>query len=341
MTPQDIAAPDVQPAKDPVRHMPRLPVLDGWRGLSIVLILASHTLPLGKSGWQLNIVAGLTGMAIFFSLSGFLIVSTLYFDHSVRNFAIRRITRIVPLAWLFLLLVLPALHANAQTWRSHLLFYTNVPPMTIVNVTGHLWSLCVEVQFYLAIGLAFWLLRERAFVLLPIACVAITALRIAHHQPYNIETRYRVDEILSGATLAWLFHSRHSAWLKRFLTNLPPIVPVVLLVLSAHPSLTWLDYPRPYFAALAIGSTLFHPQTRWSRVFEAPILAYLATISYALYIWQPLTAHPPYWPESVLTHYIFDELGLPITFFVAYCSTHYYERFWTRLGKRFLVPNRS
>ena len=50
-----------------------LAVLDGWRGISILLVLASHLLPLGPKGWQLNATAGPMGMALFFTLSGFLI----------------------------------------------------------------------------------------------------------------------------------------------------------------------------------------------------------------------------------------------------------------------------
>lgn len=33
-------------------------VLDGWRAISILLVLAAHFLPLGPKPWQLNIAAG-------------------------------------------------------------------------------------------------------------------------------------------------------------------------------------------------------------------------------------------------------------------------------------------
>lgn len=35
----------------PLQH---LPLLDGWRALSITLVLAGHLLPIGPSGRQLN-----------------------------------------------------------------------------------------------------------------------------------------------------------------------------------------------------------------------------------------------------------------------------------------------
>jgi hypothetical protein len=41
-------------------------VLDGWRGISIMLVLAAHLLPLGPSFLQLNFTSGVIGMSIFF-----------------------------------------------------------------------------------------------------------------------------------------------------------------------------------------------------------------------------------------------------------------------------------
>lgn len=64
----------------------RLSVLDGWRGISILLVLACHLLPLGPKPWQMNSAAGVMGMAIFFTLSGFLITSFLLNNSSVVDF---------------------------------------------------------------------------------------------------------------------------------------------------------------------------------------------------------------------------------------------------------------
>ena len=55
----------------------RLSVLDGLRGISILLVLGSHTVPLGPKLLRLNDAAGAMGMSLFFALSGFLITSTL------------------------------------------------------------------------------------------------------------------------------------------------------------------------------------------------------------------------------------------------------------------------
>ena len=81
-------------------HESRLQLLDGWRGISISLVLAGHLLPLGPKSLQINPTATAAGMAMFFILSGFLITSLLLRDDHIGRFLVRRFARIVPLAWL-------------------------------------------------------------------------------------------------------------------------------------------------------------------------------------------------------------------------------------------------
>lgn len=83
-----------------------LAVLDGWRGISILLVLATHLLPLGPKAWRLNEMTGPMGMALFFTLSGFLITRFLQRDAGLIDFLSRRLFRIVPLAWLTLTVIM-------------------------------------------------------------------------------------------------------------------------------------------------------------------------------------------------------------------------------------------
>jgi hypothetical protein len=84
----------------------RLEMLDGWRAISILTVLAGHMLPLGPRSWALNGPVAALGMAIFFTLSGFLVVSILLRDQNIIAFAIKRVARILPLAWAVLVVVL-------------------------------------------------------------------------------------------------------------------------------------------------------------------------------------------------------------------------------------------
>jgi peptidoglycan/LPS O-acetylase OafA/YrhL len=315
-------------------RMPRLPVLNGWRGISIVAVLMAHMLPLGPKHLELNVAGGLFGMAIFFTLSGFLITSTLYYYANVRTFFIHRLCRIVPLAWLYMILVLPFLHASFRTWLAHLFFFANLPPGYLNDYTAALWSLCVEMQFYLFIGILFLILGRKGLWLLPILCVAVSINCVRAGVTQDIDTIYRVAEILSGASLAIFFHGRFARHLKHLLAGISPLIPLVLLCISCYHSYPWTNYFRPYFASLLVGTTLYHKHTVWNLILESSILSYLATISYALYVWhQPF--HAGWWEKGgKVARYLWKRpLGLALTFLIAHFSTFYYEKYWINLGK--------
>ena len=83
----------------------RIPSLDGWRGVAIVLVLFEHfqyTIFGGSlSSWMRT---GQHGVTIFFVLSGFLITTTLVKGPiNFRRFYIRRFFRLMPVAWSYLL----------------------------------------------------------------------------------------------------------------------------------------------------------------------------------------------------------------------------------------------
>src|SRR4029077_20528398 len=78
----------------------RIKILDGFRGLAILLVIGYHYLDFFSFGW--------TGVDLFFVLSGFLItgklVESMGAAHYFRTFYTKRILRIVPLYYSILLL---------------------------------------------------------------------------------------------------------------------------------------------------------------------------------------------------------------------------------------------
>lgn len=318
------------------RSMPRYPVLDGWRGLSILCVLAAHMLPLGPKSWQLNSAAGVLGMCLFFTLSGFLIASTLIYHSSVRDFLIRRLCRILPLAWTFLLLVLPLEAATPDTYWAHFLFYANLPPIWLTDLTGHFWSLCVELQFYLCIALVIAVLRQRGLLLLPALCLAVTAGRIWQGETVSIVTYYRVDEILAGACLALVYKGWLGDLLPRFLGWVNSYLLLGLLLISCHPASGLANYLRPYLAAALVGSTLYQSQTQLFRWLMARTLTYIAAISYALYVIHPLTTYGWLGSGNGIVKYAKRPLSFLLVFGLAHISTFYYEKHWIAWGKRWI-----
>jgi len=312
----------------------RLRVLDGWRGISILAVLACHMLPLGPKWLHLNDAAGVFGMSLFFSLSGFLITGTLIHDPSIRNFILRRLCRIVPLAWLYALVVLPLMGASFPYYPATLLFYANIPPYWLIGLTGHLWSVCMEMQFYVFIAALFLALGSGGLLLLVPIGLAVTLGRIAHHVPVAIVTYYRVDEILAGASLALIHGGMLGNSIRKLLSIVNPWPLIGLLLLSCHACGGPLNYLRPYLAAALVGVTIFQTERRLTRALHAATLAYIAEISYALYVIHPLTCYGWLESGSKLVKYSKRPISFVLSFGLAHLSTRYYESRWIAWGKR-------
>jgi peptidoglycan/LPS O-acetylase OafA/YrhL len=318
-----------------VNRLPsHLPVLDGWRGISILCVLAGHMLPLGPKFLQFNFMIATAGMSLFFILSGFLIVSMLVRNDNVVSFLIRRVCRIVPLAWGFLIIVLLFNGANWAAWKANLLFYANLPPFYLDYVNGHFWSLSVEMQFYAAIALAVALAGRWGLVLVPIVCLVVTAARIAYNAQVSIVTWFRVDEILAGGCLALAFGSSRVAKVAANLPAFTPFLFALLLLASCHPSIGALNYVRPYFAALLIGSTILRSQDALQQMLCGRILAYLAQVSFALYVIHPLTGSGWMGTGDVIVRYTKRIGSFFLSFLFAHVSTFYYEKYWIGLAHR-------
>jgi len=312
----------------------RFSALDGWRGLAILFVLAGHLLPLGPKMWQMNAAVATSGMVIFFNFSGFLIANILLHDQNIISFLIRRFMRIVPLAWLVLVVTFFSTGAGWSVYLPHLFFYANWEPMALAGPTSHFWSLCVEMQFYLSIAALVFLLKKKAFYLLPLLCAVVTIYRWQNNVGIAINTYYRVDEILAGCILS-LLYNRNSTFVRRFFCSFNPILIFPLVLVSSHPQWDFMMYFRPYISMVMIGSTLFNDQASWlDRWLKSRFLFYIAGISFALYVIHGGLRYTWLADGDKMVLYLKRPLFLAVTFLLAHISTFYYEKYWITLGKR-------
>lgn len=323
-----------------VKH---IAILDGWRALSILLVLAGHLLPLGPKAWGFNMPVASVGMALFFVLSGFLITKFLLERPDAWTFLCRRAFRILPLAWVAIMVLGIVNAADLATWLANILFVANLPPQRLLEGGDHHWSLGVEVQFYAAIALLVALAGRRGLYLLPVACVLITGLRVFNGVYIDIVTWHRVDEILAGATIALAYrHLREARWL----TQVPAWAPVLLMLLvfvSAHPEAGAINYIRPYLAAGAVGLSLFVFPEGLRRLFTSKTAVYIALISYALYIFHGMFEASWLGSGETMEKYAKRPLLLLVTFAAAHFSTFWFEQPMITVGKKvsqFLSPTR-
>jgi peptidoglycan/LPS O-acetylase OafA/YrhL len=211
--------------------------LDGIRGLAILLVLLFHFTvfghmtadTLGERAYRGLMIAGWSGVDLFFVLSGFLITGILVDardgEHYFRNFYARRFLRIFPLYYVALVLLLwgvPALIpglASPGTGGDALwygAYVSNVRAATegwSNTLVDHFWSLAVEEQFYLAWPLVIFFARPGT---VPLVCGALLllapALRTAlvmhgaDMAAYTL-TPCRADALAAGGLVACLVRS--------------------------------------------------------------------------------------------------------------------------------------
>ena len=312
----------------------RIEILDGWRALSILLVLTGHFIPVGPKAWEMNSALALSGLALFFVLSGFLITRFLLERQDVADFLCRRLFRIVPLAWLAMLILAIWNRPEMITLAANLLFVANLFPDRLMDGGGHLWSLCVEAQFYIGVALLVAVCGRRGLYALPLLGIGVTIARFHAGAQIDIATWLRADEILAGATLALLcHHDRIAAWMRR-LPNLLPLLLLALLLASSRQSAGLLHFVRPYAAAAAIGISIHAFPDLLRRLFASRAAVYVASISYALYVYHGMLAVTWLGTGEALARYLKRPLLVLATFAAAHVSTFYFERPLLAYGKR-------
>lgn len=297
----------------------RLRELDGWRGVSVLLVIVHHIL-----GYQHNRFVsrssfldfrvhyfGLLGVKIFFVISGFVICRLLiaeelrYGSVSLKGFYYRRIFRILPpfyiyLATLSLLLGLGLIH---ESWRAILgsaLFLFNINVVPHSWFVGHTWSLALEEQFYLIFP-TLWVVttkewRGRLFLGIFLLVVAwnLSMVRTGGDALISANTRAGFACICCGVLIA-IYEAR-----VRPLANGVPafLVSVVALMLLVHPVGSKSGYAALYESALVptgIALVLLFSLERgaWLRAFLCSRLAQaIGLTSYGIYLWQQLFTCP-------------------------------------------------
>ncbi|WP_406267829.1 acyltransferase [Nocardia sp. NBC_00881] len=166
------------PATERVRSRAFVPALEGMRGMAALGVLVTHVaFQTGAAGTPvIGRVWGRFDMAVavFFALSGFLLwrphaaaARGLRSAPSVGYYLRHRAARILPAYWVVVCAVLVLLPSAAGTaglrvWVSNLALLQVFVPLTLTDGLTQMWSLSVEVAFYLVLPvLAFALVRLR------------------------------------------------------------------------------------------------------------------------------------------------------------------------------------
>lgn len=141
----------------------RLLELDALRGLAALSVVVFHFTineNAAKLGWEFRY--GVTGVDIFFIISGFVIFLTIQKVRKWQDFAVSRLARLYPTFWACVFITAAFVYAyqpDLITWKVLLANLTMFPVyFGIENLDGVYWTLLVEMVFYLWI-LAIYLAR--------------------------------------------------------------------------------------------------------------------------------------------------------------------------------------
>lgn len=228
-----------------MKHSNYLPMLDGWRAIAILMVLACHSAAGGAArlydphATRLMGMLGPAGVEIFFGLSGFLITWRLLHEYHqsgtirLSNFYRRRIFRILPAAFLYLVLMrvtgdLGWVRIDPTSWWGSIFFFRNYLSPDRDWVTLHFWSLAVEEHFYLFWPLLLALLAPRRALKASLAIIAAVVVwracdwngLLSHHwipeANFWFRTDTRIDFLLWGCVAALLCeHPPFRSWLSR------------------------------------------------------------------------------------------------------------------------------
>ena len=193
------------------------------RNLAALQVCITHSLSwLEVNTSATKILELLPGVPIFFILSGFLIYNSFhknqYYKSRVKNFYIRRIKRIYPaliiqiafviISVLLLLGLNGTIVVSLLKWSiaqmSFLQFYSPsiFDEFGAGNLNGSLWSISVELQFYLLLPILYWMISRS------IHSVVITFIACFFLYIFNSYFNDRSDiflKILNISAFPWLF----------------------------------------------------------------------------------------------------------------------------------------
>jgi peptidoglycan/LPS O-acetylase OafA/YrhL len=161
-----VASVESAPNVTPPPGNPRFPLFDSLRAIAALTVLLGHSMTItnavdDRSFAKYAPQLAAQGVAVFFLISGFLLYRPFVAarlagrTYRVRDYARRRVLRIVPAYWVALTVII-IYFGNAVTWGNGWRFYgfgQIYSNETFALGIGPAWTLCVEVTFYAALPL--------------------------------------------------------------------------------------------------------------------------------------------------------------------------------------------
>jgi peptidoglycan/LPS O-acetylase OafA/YrhL len=346
--------------------------IDGLRGMAILLVVIYH-FGINHFTRQFHIYfGGRIGVNLFFVISGFLITTLLIKEKiktdkiSMRYFFIRRILRIVPVVYLFLIVIIVLNYfynfkISTLDFISSFLFLKNLPIKGSGNLlTAHLWSLAIEQQFYFTFPFLLAANINRYFITALSIVIIVPLLSIFgfyytgfYHLNYFVQLVIRIMMyafwngpvmILIGSVFSILVFKEIIKTERVGKTYFAGACLFILaIVIQSTTFIYYHKYISEYLSVLLLGyCTVLSVKTDdlFASILKSRFLVSIGIISYSIYIWQELFIGLRPW-EPWLSFwrgyplYLFTILKLACMVTIAFISFYFYESKFLKLKKRF------
>lgn len=343
---------------------PRLVRVESLRAIAALSVVGAHVFAYAH-GWRPEIFRGAAhrlimgggfGVQLFFALSGFLLYRPFARrdfggggDADLRTYARNRALRLLPLYWsvvIVLLLVTQRGGSWGQWWR-FMTFSEEFSTHTAQRVDGPMWSLVVELHFYLLLPLIAWGLAKLARGRVPVAVALLSMFGV-------LSVAFRRQGF--APAVIWQYSLPAT-----FYAFVPGLVLAILQPTFDRPASRdrsplwkadiWLVSGALFWAlaalflsvveVVAIGSFLVVGATVLPldhgplvRALDHRLLAVIGVASYSLYLWHvPLIEHAITWSFVPAGSVGLMIVVLPISLAVAAISYWLIERPALRLRK--------
>lgn len=346
-----------------------LPGLNGIRAIAAMAVIISH-IGLNLKLYGIPNFGGYDlanfGVTMFFALSGFLITFLLLKEKektgtiAIRKFYFRRILRIWPLYYFYLILTLVIIgfSVNPYSWMYFLLL-PNVPfsinaasifPATLPHL-AHYWSVGVEEQFY---GFWPWLIKKSKNILWVLVGFALTffltkAMMTILDAPKFIIVLFhytRFGCLAMGGIAAYLLVNKNLWFLKTVENKIFELTAWLIFLLIAFNKFhlfSIIDHEIVTVATLVIIINQVHNPKKLISL-ENRVFDYLGKISYGLYVYNPLVIFLISFLLSkvMTTHYISNLVviyggTILAVILISHLSFFYFEKWFLRFKDKFAV----
>jgi peptidoglycan/LPS O-acetylase OafA/YrhL len=338
--------------------------LNGLRAIAAISVVIFH---IRLPDFQFNYLwpkwIGLYAVTMFFTISGFLITFLLLKEKekteiSVRNFYIRRILRIWPLYFGYLLVALTIIYLQTPqklpgTLPYYLLFAANIP--NLLNATlpylKHYWSIGAEEQFYIFWP---WLIKKskNSFKVILFFIIVILVLKTIAHLvslkyhtvvPIEVLDYTRFECMATGGLGACLYLQKNKIFMWFTSNRITEILCWLYVCLTASGRhIRFVNHDTLSLVTVCLIVNFNFKKNALinldNRVFD-----FLGRISFGIYIFHPLIIYclKHFLPQLNMTRgwelatFFFGVLFLTIG--ISWLSYEFFEKRFLKLKDRFTV----